>query len=407
MYDQQVAKRILKRLTEIRTGLLREYPFFGSLLMHLSFGIANCTTAFTDMRRIVFDPDFVDELDDDQLTFVMLHEVLHCVLNHCYRGRDFQHLVFNIACDIVVNSSIMQVMGLTDFEVAGENAMHLTPLGDEGYRYTAEQVYEMLLKKLDSMQEKSKKGKDSAKGDSLAGAWSENTLDNHEPWKNLPANTPVQDEWRKIVIQEASKSAGNASLPPCIRELLKDLDYKSKVNWKVLLREFIEQNYDEFDYTYNPPDRRYLEYDMYLQSFRVQETERVENIWFCVDTSGSISDAVLNMIYAEIKQAVYQWRGLSGKVSFFDTTVTEPKEFASVSDLDGIHATGGGGTSFHAIFNYMEQEMNSNLPRGIVILTDGYASFPEEQAAFGVPVLWLIVDSKIEAPWGTSVQIQS
>ncbi len=414
MYDQQVARRILRRLTEVRTGILREYPFFGALLMHLSFGIAKCGTAFTDMRRIVFDPEFVDVMDDEQLAFVLLHEVLHCALNHCYRGREFQQTLFNIACDIVVNSNIMKVMGVTDFEVAGEKAMHLTPLEDEGHLYTAEQVYVMLLEKVKTKTLGAPKGSggDTALPGSDQGIISlddfeTKTLDTHEPWKNLPQNIAVQDEWKTIVIKEARKRTGNESLPNCLRKLINDLEYRSKLNWKVLLREFIEQNYDEYDYTYNPPDRRYLEYDIYLQSFKVQETDRVANIWFCVDTSGSISDDMLNMVFSEIKQAVYQWRGLSGKVSFFDTSVTEPQEFSDVSELNKMKAPGGGGTSFQVIFEYMEQEMSTDLPRGIVILTDGYAAFPEEEKAFGIPVLWLIVDSKIEAPWGTCVQIES
>lgn len=423
MYDQQAAKRILQRLTEIRTGILREYPFFGTLLMHLRFGIANCGTAFTDMKRIVFDPEFVEELDDEQLEFIMLHEVMHCVLNHCIRGQELDHMIFNIACDVVVNSNIMQTMGVTEFKVAGEPAMHLTPLGDEGYKYTAEEVYQMYVKQCNSsiqtqgMPLGDEKGNgiptsDPGNGDMPLNGFSlddfeAKTVDNHEPWQKIPLDGPIKDEWNNNITKISGKYAGGPGIPPAIRELLKDLDYRSKVNWKVLLREFISQNYDEYDYTYNPPDRRYIEYDIYLQSFRMLETDKVENVWFCVDTSGSITNETLNLIFSEIKQAVYQWRGLSGKVSFFDTTVSEPKLFSDIYELEAMEAVGGGGTSFYEIFHYMEREMMSDLPRGIVILTDGYAAFPPEEVSFGIPVLWLIIDSNRKAPWGTCVQIAS
>ncbi len=441
MYDQQVARRILQRLSGIRAGMLAEYPFFGTLLMRLSFGIARCDTAFTDMRRIVFDPEFVDRLNDEQLGFVMLHEVMHCVLNHCYRSRDFHARTYNIACDIVVNSNIMKTMGVTEFQIDDFEAMHLTPSGEEGYLYTAEEVYYMILiknsaalpgKKVHGTEESiSTVGKDSDEFPEIdAGTWDKSSgqtfdsedlgegmpkenenqdslLDNHDPWKNLPAASAIQDEWREIVIKAGAKYAGTSHIPNCVRRYIEDLNYRGKADWRTLLREFISRHYDEYEYTYSPPDRRYIEYDIYQQSFRIQETERVENVWFCVDTSGSVSDKELNVLFSEIKQAVYQWRGLSGKVSFFDHDVTEPEAFSDLDELHRIQPKGGGGTSFYSIFRYMEEHMRSDLPKGIIILTDGCAHFPKEEAAFGIPVLWFIIGTKVQPPWGICVHIDS
>mgnify|MGYP003324774328 CR=1 FL=1 len=38
-------------------------------------------------------------------------------------------------------------MGISSFSVAGEEAMHLTPAKNEGYLYSAEEEYEMLMEK--------------------------------------------------------------------------------------------------------------------------------------------------------------------------------------------------------------------------------------------------------------------
>lgn len=66
---------------------------------------------------------------------------------------------------------------------------------------------------------------------------------------------------------------------------------------------------------------------------------------------------------------------------------------------------GGGGTSFEVIFEYLDNKLKDNLPRVIVIITDGYADFPKESKALDVPVIWLIVDSEINPPFGESIHI--
>lgn len=45
--------------------------------------------------------------------------------------------------------------------------------------------------------------------------------------------------------------------------------------------------------------------------------------------------------------------------------------------------------------------MYQELPKAILVFTDGYAWWPKEQDAMEVPVLWLISrDGKDDATWG-------
>ena len=83
---------------------------------------------------------------DSELDFVLMHEILHVVLQHCMRTGKRDNFMFNIACDIVVNSNIMKsnnddVKSITLHEF-GES-MHTAPDGKEGSEYSAEQVYDM------------------------------------------------------------------------------------------------------------------------------------------------------------------------------------------------------------------------------------------------------------------------
>ena len=139
-------RSISKRLMESKMAILRDYPFFGTLLLRLRMGFAECKTAFTDMRRIVFDPAFADRLSEEELSFVMLHELFHCVLQHPLRGAGKQNFIYNVACDIVVNSLILGMMGREEMSIDGSLAMHIAPDGSVGREKSAEEIYMMLMK---------------------------------------------------------------------------------------------------------------------------------------------------------------------------------------------------------------------------------------------------------------------
>lgn len=49
--------------------------------------------------------------------------------------------------------------------------------------------------------------------------------------------------------------------------------------------------------------------------------------------------------------------------------------------------------------------MQDKLPTSIIILTDGYAPFPEEELAGGIPVLWLLNNEEVDPPWGKIARI--
>lgn len=101
-------KEYLKRLMLSRMRILCNNGFYGLLLMHMIYSIdESCETAATDGRRIFFGPRFLDELGDSELDFIMMHEILHVILQHCLRRGDRNNEQFNIACDIVVNSNIL------------------------------------------------------------------------------------------------------------------------------------------------------------------------------------------------------------------------------------------------------------------------------------------------------------
>ena len=138
-------RKVIEAISAARSEIVMLYPFYGSILMNLRIALADCGTAATDMRKLIFDPQFVLRLSSEELQFVMMHEVMHNVLRHWIRGENKISEIYNVAADIVVNSNIMKSMGVTSFTVDGEEVMHKAPDDNEGYLYSAEDVYDMLM----------------------------------------------------------------------------------------------------------------------------------------------------------------------------------------------------------------------------------------------------------------------
>ena len=398
-------RKYATRVYMSRMRVLCEYGFYGLLLTYMRFSIdEGCDTAYTDGERIAFSPKFMDELSDDELDFVLMHEVLHVALQHCFRTGDRQNDVFNIACDIVVNSNIKLSKGIGDKAITLRKygtAMHLTPDGDEGCNYTAEEVYEMLI--------------DHCKKHDVA-VNPDAGFDEHEQWNKKKngggaVNSDdgyLSDLWKQRVM-DAAKAAkemdavqGRGTLPLGVDRLINELTHPT-VDWRSVLSDFVSEEIT--DYSFYPPDRRFSDSDFFLPDLNEKE-DRAEDILFMVDTSGSMSTEMITEVYSEIKGAIDQFGGkLTGWLGFFDALAYEAQPFDTVSELLSIRPKGGGGTDFQVIFDYVRKKMHDPAPAAIVILTDGYCSFPDESEAMGIPVLWVINNNYIKPPWGKVARI--
>lgn len=420
--SNEKARQYINRLLVARMRILCNHGFYGLLLMHMIYSIdEGCETAYTDGERIAFSPTFLEELSDKELDFVMMHEILHVVLQHCLRGEDKDNERYNIAADIVINSTIMhenddKASSIT-LSKYGES-MHIAPDGKEGYLYTAEEVYEMLQSKQkdsDSGNEKSKKAGNVASKNGRAGKVQQSRKnmdkpvakrwDDHSQWGKFEEDSRLRDVWVKnfaecceaINVREALNNRG--TLPMFAQRMLEKLK-KPQTDWRTILNDFIQE--EICDYSFSPPDRRFQDSPFFLPDFNeMGKNDNVSDILFFIDTSGSISDNDMTTAFSEIKGAIDQYDGkLKGWLGFFDAAIIEPKPFSSFEEFIVIKPAGGGGTDFQIIFEYVDQHMKDKEPNCIIILTDGCAPFPKEELANDIPVLWLINNQDVTPPWG-------
>lgn len=412
--SEQKIREYSIRLMKSRLRLLCTNGFYGLLLMHMVLTIdEECETAATDGVRIYFCPDFLEKLTDSQIDIVMLHEILHVALQHCSRSGDFESERFNIACDIVVNSLILESMGGNRKSIHlsqyGE-LMHETPDGKEGAKFTAEEVYAM-LPSMNGKKSKKKPGSNmkggvgkSEKGDTKSSDDDGiSQFDDHEKWKNTADDNTLREEWQKRIIDAAEAisirdpSYQRGLIPAFAKRMIKELR-EPQTDWRSILNEFVQE--EICDYSFSPPDRRFGDSDFFLPDFN-EKDETVKNILFMIDTSASMSDEMITAAYSEVKGAIDQFNGkLEGFLGFFDAAVIPPTPFSDEDEFMVIKPKGGGGTSFNVIFNYVDDQMSDEPPASIIILTDGYAPFPDEKAANGIPVLWLLNNKNVEPPWG-------
>ena len=473
-FDQKTLA-IIKRLQNARLSLMAKQPFYALLLMNMKFALdLSCETAYMDGDRVAFNPDFMNEIDDNELEFVLMHEVLHAALAHPFRHQsDYEQQEFDYACDIIVNSNILYSFGMDKSKITlkkyGE-CMHLMPNGEEGYKYSVEEAYKMLLAasaKPNKQNGKGQKGKSSGKSgantqnaaddsddgegsggkgdagggkgsarpsledliasikkknDSIrenleknrreesSGKGNENgngsgSFDDHSFWEGDDDMGSQRDVWMNRMVEatdiiasmpEGSKSRG--TVPAGVERIINELK-NPILDWRTILNDFVQE--DICDYSFSPPDKRMEDSPFFLPDFN-EKDESAKNLLFMIDTSGSMSNDAITDCYSEIYGAIQQFNGkLTGKLGFFDAVVVEPVPFEDEDEFKIIRPKGGGGTSFHIIFDYVREKMQDDPPVSIIILTDGYAPFPDEAAAMDIPVLWIINNKEAQAPsWG-------
>lgn len=427
-----------KRILMSRMRLLVNHGFYGILLLHVKFRLTDeieIAGFGVDKNEyfIFINPKILDNISDAEIDHILMHEILHIALQHDKRGQDLIPEKFNIACDIVIESNILKSFDMDInsifLSVNGGIQEHLAPNGNEGYLYTAEEVYNMLdLIPSDSIKgpgsvHLDKNGNPGQSQEKNAGADNHNQNNNDIHGQNPSgfdihgviedndiedSDISLKDIWDKhladacesISIRDAITGRGTI---PLLAERMWEEMRKPQTDWRTILNDFVQE--EICDYSFAPPDRRFDESPFFLPDFN-EKDETVEDILFMIDASGSMSNKDITAAYCEIKGAIEQFNGkLKGWLGFFDAEVIEPIPFENVEEFSVIRPKGGGGTDFEIIFEYVKEHMQDKLPASIIILTDGFAPFPQEKLAGGIPVLWLLNNKKVNPPWGKVTRI--
>ncbi len=369
-----------KRLLKSRMRVLCNQAFYGLLLMHLKFFLdERVESADTDGKGIFLNPYFLDSINDrdlDYLLIELIQKILQKILNPDEKDED-------------------QDEKDEDQDQKDEDQDQK----DEGQDQKDEGQEQKDKDRDHEDEDRNQKDEDKKKIKEFS--------DKNQPEQSGDDDFD-RDLWEKYVadaveaVMSRVNNGGTGTVPTSVERQVRELK-KPQTDWRTILNNFIQE--DITDYSFTPPDRRFDDADFFLPDFNEKE-DRIRNILFMIDTSGSMSDEMITAAYSEIKGAFDQFDGkVGGWLGFFDAAVTEPKPFASEDEFKIIRPKGGGGTSFEVIFEYVQQQMQDDLPTSIIILTDGFAAFPDEEMSMGIPVLWLLNNTEVDPPWGKVTRI--
>ena len=404
-------KILSDKISLCKWKLIKQFPFFGILALKFKYSIDDAIgTAGTDGTNIIFSSKFLKDLSLPELKWVVAHEIMHVSNGHLRRrnGRDAK--IFNIAADYAIHDILK---GFEDSEFRMPSGEHAGLYDEKYHKMSAEQIYDLLLKNAKKVnmscmctmdnhdewdKEKSSSGDKDGKGDKGT------VVSGH----GVEDNDMSEQEWEQLMIsaakQHQGKSCGN--LPAYLKDLLIKLKPPKK-DWRQLLNEFVSPIIN--DYSFNPPDKRmYSVTDCMLPDFN-DEAEEVKNIVFWIDISGSMSEKEIVDVYSEVVGAINQFSSMTGWLGYFDTDVHNVDKFEDVQDVLKNKPKSGGGTDFKVCFEAVQNSEHFNLDNvaGIVVMTDGEASFDEcEKLSAGISTLWIMTTEHCAAPFGTTVYLE-
>jgi predicted metal-dependent peptidase len=439
----KMEKEQMDRITDARSILILDQEFFAVGVLSLEL-VANwrIPTAATNGKKCWANPQFVAGLSIDEIIGLLCHEWMHVMFLHPFRGGGFDHVIFNMAGDAIINYILLY-----------ENQLKLpNPRIDrpDAHNKDTEEMYEIILaenkakeppkgkgededgmesnesqagdddgdgqpgsgeneegegkeegdkadggeKEEESPKEEGKPSNGKKEGDSKGSGnsdedglssekLSEQSFDEVIPYEGDENETPQELESRvKETVHKALMIArSRGTVPGWAEDLIESL-YEPLVPWEQIVQAWFGEKAKE-DYTWKRPNRRYT--DVYLPKL---ESPAVGHIAFLEDTSGSMHTEELSQISGQLEYLMDTFK-MEMTVIYFDYVVQGVLHIDRGDKIDLNKHPGRGGTNFCAGFEKLEEMNLVQDLKGIVVLTDGECNqFPEDP---GIDVLWILV----------------
>ncbi|MDY0359950.1 MAG: VWA-like domain-containing protein [Desulforegulaceae bacterium] len=420
------------KILRAKTRLILDHPFFGNLCSGLVFmEDKSCKGMWTDGKYCGFNPFYVESLHFDELTGLMGHIVLHRGLLHHKRMKTRDKILWNAACDYSVNWILLE----SGFKLPKEILVR-----EDLKNLDAEKIYEILLREKNEKEEKGK-GENSDKGNSETNETDESSYDNlsfsennennekedgkemeedensdssenesnadnmpqftgevREPENNDKNDNNDHDDYFDIHLKELlNSSLREGSVPDSLKRMVQKF-LNPKLDWKNLLERFLNTS-AKSDYTWIPPNRRFVHSGLYLPSMK---SNSIEDIVLVMDTSGSITEGELEIFISELGGALTAFEG-EIVVMGCDAQVNYAEKFKTSELPLRFPFAGGGGTDFRPPFKWADENL-SNI-RCLVYFTDLNSSrYPDKP---DYPVLWVTNNDNIfkKPPFGEIINI--
>lgn len=156
-----LSKNTHPRIVDTITRLIcSDHQYWGEFSLFVNFqeettihtfgvNVVNCSLMY------YYNKKFLDKLDDKELMFIHIHEILHLICDHCQRTKTRHKKLSNIAQDMIINDCIKQLPNMSRFlRVPDIKNINLCFVPNE---YQGERIFEDLYEWLSDEYEKWKK----------------------------------------------------------------------------------------------------------------------------------------------------------------------------------------------------------------------------------------------------------
>jgi predicted metal-dependent peptidase len=365
------AENPVERLSRLRGEILIQEPFFGILAMSLPWKeTGSIPTMATDGKAVLFNPSWIAPLSDAELKGVIVHEVLHCVLQHHKRMQGRQSDRWNAACDYAINPMVLAA----GFDLPTGGLLY--PAYEN---LPAEKIYDMLL---------------AGTKDGSAGG----TIKAYGSLSEGDGDTALMGEDAIASAKLVSSKTRSAASSKVISRILDEMDSfaHEALPWDVLLKQYINSRV-MVKTSFARRNKRF-QGDIVMPG-RVPDS--VTEIVVFVDTSGSIKAPILEKFASAVNDIMAIGLIDVCNVVCGDTEVRWIGTFYRGDDVR-LEPKGGGGTRFNSIMARIASE-HANAAC-LVCLSDMECSdFGHDP---GIPTLWVRWgDCNKQAPYGSQIDM--
>jgi predicted metal-dependent peptidase len=387
-----------RRLSKTKIAIMRNPKFAlwsGLMTVGKTRVDEDVPTACTNGRDERYGRDFIKRLDDKELAFVVLHEVLHKAYRHLFTWRKLWEQdaqLANMACDYVIN---LQLVDMDKDQALLAMPMHegkAIGLVDERFRgMNAKQVFDIL-------KEEEPEGGYGGGGGFDEHDW-EGAKELSEEDKKALAKEVDQAIRQGLIAHSKLAGKGGGGMGRELEELT-----EPKIDWREVLREFVKSTCSAKDASsWRRVNRRYLSGDVYMPTLI---GERVGHLVIGIDTSGSVGGKELQEFLSEVQGIAKEVHPEKVDLIYWDGAVASHEEYTS-NEVDSIANStkpmGGGGTDPTCVMRYLKEKCIN--PEAIIMLTDGYIGDWGDE--WNAPILWTICGgNNAYAPVGKTIHVK-
>lgn len=420
------------------------------------------TCCATDGVVFIYSPRHIIttfKVEEDMVTRSFLHLLFHCVFKHMFVSPHVNRDLWDIACDIAVESAINDLkLDYLKTLRAGKQIQLIEGYKDEIKTLSAEKLYRFLLdkklpqKSIDTlkmlfkadehflwyMTDEQKRamgipGYD--KGDGSGNSSSPGDGDDDGDGEGEGSGTPyfnrsdVEKDWGEIGehmlvdLETFGKQRGTEAglLTQNLREVHRErYDYTEFLKKFAVRGEIMKINPDEFDYNYYTYGLELYENLPLIEPLEYKDTKAIRDFVIAIDTSGSTSGELVQKFVQKTFNILKSSESFFTKINLHiiqcdaaiqeDVRITTQEEFDNYLSTMEIH--GLGGTDFRPVFSYVNSLVEigefANL-KGLIYLTDGYGDFPAKKPDY--ETAFVFIDDEPNnynvPPWAIKLVLRS